>query len=58
MTEPYGQDLRNRHEHREEGHASQQATKQCVRVAGMTVGVVGFGNIVASAIFWPEPINI
>src|SRR6266481_7342594 len=32
MTESYGQDLWNRHEHREEGHASQQATKHGVGV--------------------------
>ena len=30
MTEPYGHDLWNRHEHREEGHAAQEATKQYV----------------------------
>jgi len=27
MTDPYRQDLRNRHEHRENGHASQHATE-------------------------------
>jgi hypothetical protein len=36
MTEPYGKNLWNRHEHREEGHASQQATKQCVGVESMS----------------------
>src|SRR5215468_9604248 len=36
MTEPYSQDLWNRHEHREEGHACQQATKQCVGVESMS----------------------
>ena len=32
MTEPYGQDLRNRHQHSEQGHAAQQPTKQRVGV--------------------------
>src|SRR5262245_36644771 len=36
MTEPYSEDLWNRHEHREEGHASQPATKQCVGVESMS----------------------
>src|SRR5262249_32799602 len=36
MTEPDRQDLWNRHEHRKEGHASQQATKQCVGVESMS----------------------
>jgi len=35
MTEPYGHDLWNRHEHREEGHAAQEATKQCVGVGDL-----------------------
>ena len=48
MTEPYGQDLRNRHQHSEQGHAAQQPTKQHVGVGSMNRGVVGFGNIVIS----------
>ena len=46
MTEPYGQNLRNRHQHSEQGHAAQQLTKQWAVVS--IVGVVGFGNIVIS----------
>lgn len=38
-TELYGQNLWDRHEHREQGHASQQATKQRVGVQSMYISL-------------------
>jgi hypothetical protein len=38
MTEPYGLDPRNRHQHSEQGHAAQQPPKQRVGVGSMNRG--------------------
>ena len=65
MTEPYGKNLWNRQEHREQGHVSQQATKQCVGVESMSrwgnrvwkhsrLQVQSFGSVLGRIVFYPQ----
>src|SRR5262245_320011 len=68
MTELDGQNLWNRHEHSEEGHTSQQATKQCVVVGSMSrwsnrvwkhsrLQVQSFGSMLGRIVFYPQSLE-
>ena len=65
MIEPDRQNLWNRHEHREQGHVSQQATKQCVGVESMSrwgyrmwkhsrLPVQPFGSMLGRIVFYHQ----